>query len=73
MEDKEMLEKLKEYTRLAWEDKNFEFVDFYINVERRLKELIVVGKALGSLYTNTSDEHAWNAMYEALSDACLIT
>lgn len=72
VEDKEMLDKLKEYQRLAWEDRNMEFVDFYISIERRLRELIVVGKAIGSLYHNTSDDNAWNAMYEALSDAGLI-
>lgn len=72
MNDEEMLARLDELKKLAWKDKDIEFVDFYLHVAQRLRELIVVGKAIGSLYNNTSDEHAWNAMYKALNDAGLV-
>jgi hypothetical protein len=72
MNDKEILEQLQQLKRSAWDDGNINMVDFYINVDRRLRELIVVGVAISSLYNNTQDDNAWNAMYEALSAAGLV-
>jgi formylmethanofuran dehydrogenase subunit E-like metal-binding protein len=72
MNDKEILEQLQQLKRSAWDDGNIIMVDFYINVDHRLRELIVVGVAISSLYNNTQDDNAWNAMYEALSAAGLV-
>jgi hypothetical protein len=72
MNDKEILEQLQQLKRSAWDDGNINMVDFYINVDRRLRELIVIGVAISSLYNNTQDDNAWNAMYEALSAAGLV-
>lgn len=67
-----MDEQIAALKRAAWEDRDVDSFDFYSGIEWELKKLRAVGRTVASLYKNTSDDNAWSALYEALSDAGLL-
>lgn len=72
MTTKQILSLLKERQKRAFDDRDFEEFNFLTDLESRIRSAAIVGKAIAGLYKNTSDDNAWNAMYEALSDAGLL-
>jgi len=53
-------------------DMDMQAYAFYSNVEREIEALRAVGSIAARLYNDASDEEAWNALYEAISDAGLL-
>lgn len=67
-----MLDQLDKLTQEAWHAGNIDLVHFYFDLKFEIQRLRVVGKAVAGLYQRTSDEDAWNSLYEALADANLL-
>jgi hypothetical protein len=67
-----ILQEIASQKQEAWDARDLETFDLYHSIEFELVKLRAVGKAAASLYKNTSNEQAWDAMYEVLSDAGLL-
>lgn len=68
-----IMAELKAQQRAAWDARDLDTFGLYHAIEMEITELRIVGRAVASLYKNTSNEDAWNALYEALSDAGLLS
>lgn len=56
----------------ANETNNFADYLFYAAIERSIAQLRAIGQIAARIYHDHSDEAAWEALYEALSDAGLL-
>jgi hypothetical protein len=70
---KELLGELKAYQGGAIEDRDLEFYDFLMRIERRLERTHAVAVVVASIYEKGGfSEEKWQALFEALFDAGLL-
>ena len=70
MNQAEYIQALK---RAAWDNHDLALFEFYNHLEYDLQRLRAVGRAIAGLYEKGGSDATWNALFEALFDAGLLT
>ncbi len=65
-------ERLQTLLNAAWNTEDVPLVDFYLKIQRDLKNLREVGEHAARIWTDHSDEDAWDKLYDALLTAGLL-
>lgn len=59
--------------RAAWENRDLDLFEFYVGIEHELQGLRAVCRVVAHMYENGLSDDGWSTLFEALSDAGLLS
>jgi chorismate mutase len=68
-----MLDKLRAMAKDAARRGDWDECDFFMNVESEIRSLRILGKVVASMYEGGLPDDKWQLLFEALTDADLLT